>query len=239
MCKLPKTISPCPIVEAILEIRFSSSFPDDAVFGIIYNQLKDDFPRFDPLPILQLPAAIRSQDPNMKYSPHYTSRNDNYVLQIGPRSFSINNVENYVGWEVFSLKIFELIEKFEKSGIISQIERLGLRYINILENINVFENSNFSMTLKNEPLTNKTNISTQIAYEKGFCEVKVTSNAEIKLGGGHGKLINGSVIDIDAIVAPDSFDDIKENIEYAHTIEKDLFYKILTEDFIKTLNPEY
>jgi len=58
--KIPKKIDPCPIVEAIVEIRFDSNLPGDAIFGVIYNQFKEDYPKFTKLPILQLPEAIRS-----------------------------------------------------------------------------------------------------------------------------------------------------------------------------------
>ena len=104
MVNLPKKIAPCPIVEAILEIRFNSSLPEDAIFGVLYNQFKDEYPKFEQLPILQLPAAVRSQDPNLRYSQHYKTMQDHFVLQVGPRSFSISNVETYVGWETFSKK---------------------------------------------------------------------------------------------------------------------------------------
>jgi uncharacterized protein (TIGR04255 family) len=68
--KLPKKISPCPIVEAIIEIRFDASLPGDAIFGIIYNMLKDEYTNLEKLPILELPDAIRTTDPNLMYSPH-------------------------------------------------------------------------------------------------------------------------------------------------------------------------
>ena len=34
--RLPEKINPCPILEAIVEIRFDSKVPHEAIFGIIY-----------------------------------------------------------------------------------------------------------------------------------------------------------------------------------------------------------
>jgi uncharacterized protein (TIGR04255 family) len=34
---MPIKITPCPIVEAIIEIRFTTMLPSEAIFGIIYN----------------------------------------------------------------------------------------------------------------------------------------------------------------------------------------------------------
>lgn len=65
----PKKISPCPIVEASVEIRFTSEVLPDAIFGIIYQAFKDEFSsKPEKLPILQLPEQIRSMDRNLKIS---------------------------------------------------------------------------------------------------------------------------------------------------------------------------
>jgi uncharacterized protein (TIGR04255 family) len=239
MTVFPKKITPCPIVEAIFEIRFNSSLPEDAIFGVLYNQFKDEYPKFEQLPIMQLPASIRAQDPSLRYNPHYKTQIGNFPLRLGPRSISISNVEEYIGWVDFSQKVFATFEQATKSGVIANIERLGLRYINILEGINIFDNSNIVISLKNDPIIRKTNINTEISFDKGVCVLKATSDAEVNLGGNQRKMITGSVIDIDAIVDHNKFKDINDAIEYAHNIEKELFYRILSDEFIKTLNPEY
>ena len=43
MEKLPISISPCPIIEAIFEVRFEASVPGDAISGIIFNEFKNEF----------------------------------------------------------------------------------------------------------------------------------------------------------------------------------------------------
>jgi len=236
MTDLPKKIDPCPIVESIFEIRFNSSLPEDAIFGILYKQLRDEFPKFEQLPILQLPAKLRSQDPNLKFSPHYKTQKDNFIIQIGPRSFSISNVGEYLGWDVFSQKIYSMYKQVKTSDVIENIERVGLRYINVLEGINVFEKSNFVLSLKENPIIQKTTIKTEMTSEKGFCQFNVVSNAETTVGG---KILLGSVIDIDSVVDMGKFSDIREAVEYAHDKEKELFYEILEDKYIKTLNPIY
>jgi uncharacterized protein (TIGR04255 family) len=68
--QLPKKISPCPITEAIVELRFESDIPNDAVFGIVYQDFKTDYPVLEDLPILQLPESIRKQDKALHYKPY-------------------------------------------------------------------------------------------------------------------------------------------------------------------------
>lgn len=239
MVNLPKKIDPCPIVEAILEIRFSSPLPEDAIFGVLYNEFKDEYPKFEQLPILQLPAALRVQDPNLRYNAHYKTQKDNFILQTGPRSFSFSNIEPYVGWDVFSKNIFATYEKVIRSGVIEKIERIGLRYINILEGVNIFENSNFVLSLIERPINRKTTITTEIPFDKATCQFKAISDAEAKLGGQDGKKVTGSVLDLDVIVDVSDFESVEQAIEHAHNVEKELFYSVLKTEFIKTLNPEY
>ncbi len=43
MIKVPIKIKKCPISEAVFEIRFSSDYPIDAIFGILYGGIKDFF----------------------------------------------------------------------------------------------------------------------------------------------------------------------------------------------------
>ena len=108
---IPTKITPCPIVEAIAELRFVTNLPDDAVFGVIYNKFHDEFEGPEKLPVLQLPEAIRSQDPKLKYSPHYKFNKGDYIMQVGPKVFSLANVNDYVAWDRFSEKIKEVNEK--------------------------------------------------------------------------------------------------------------------------------
>ena len=106
----PKTINPCPILDALIEIRFSSKINSNAVFGLFYNALQSDFPKVESLPILQLPDIVRVNDPNFRYKPHYKISNDKFVLQIGPDVIAISAYPSYVGWEVFSSKIFNILD---------------------------------------------------------------------------------------------------------------------------------
>jgi len=60
------------------------------------------------------------------------------------------------------------------------------------------------------------------------------NSAEISL---EGEEIKGSLIDIDTSVDVNLFDSFEKAIESAHFTEKALFYKLLKEDFLSTLNP--
>ena len=88
--QLPKVISPCPIIEAIVEVRFDASIPSDAIFGVVYNEFKNDFPKKpESLPITQLPEQIRNNEPNLLYKPHYRLSDSTFLLHVGQKVISI------------------------------------------------------------------------------------------------------------------------------------------------------
>ena len=115
---LPKQITPCPINQAVVEIRFNSSLPPDAIFGVVFNKLKDSYKDEGGLPILQIPAAVRNQDPNLLFQPHYKLVKDHYILQVGPKVISLAITDQkYTTWESYYAEIQEVFEKLNESRI--------------------------------------------------------------------------------------------------------------------------
>jgi len=237
--KLPKKISPCPIVEAIIEIRFDASLPGDAIFGIIYNMLKDEYTNLEKLPILELPDAIRTTDPNLMYSPHYKLRKDNFIIQIGPKVFSLVNFNEYCGWDLFYNKTDEVFTKIAALKIINKIKRMGLRYINIFPALNMYEKSNLKINIDNESFITGINLVLNIPAPPYINTLRMVSSTEAIVAD---KVLTGSVIDIDTVLdnVPDNFfENMNTIINKAHVEEKALFFNLLKPDYITTLNPEY
>jgi uncharacterized protein (TIGR04255 family) len=232
---LPKKINPCPIVDALLEVRFTSKINANAVFGLIYSVLQNDFQKVETLPILQLPDVVRTSDPNLKYRPYYKISNENFVIQIGPDVISISSFPKYLGWELFSKIIFDVLSKIESVGIINVIERIGIRYINFFET-NIFEKVNLKVCIGTDDILYKnTIVRTEIEQGEFSSTLQVANNAII-----NGKL--GSIIDIDTFVTKnlDTFFSRKtELINAGHLKEKELFYSLLKPEFLNTLNPTY
>ena len=237
--KIPRKINPCPIIEAIVEIRFEPNVPPDAVFGVIYNEFKNEYTKVEKLPILQLPEALRTRDPNLKHQPYYKLIHENYLMQIGPHVLSIVNVNDYIGWSTLSSKIDDSFSKVEKLDIISKANRLGIRFINFFE-ADIFENINLEFFLAGSRLE-----SEQITFRSTLGTGKFLSNLQI-LNKGNVTVKNvpqfGSVIDIDTYLQDENnniFSNLTELLEMGHKEEKQLFFKLLKDEFLQKFNPEY
>jgi len=235
--KLPIKISPCPLIEASIEIRFDSRIPSDAVFGVLYSRFQEEFPTLEKLPILQLPEEIRIKDPNLQFQPYYKLINDNIVLQIGPKVITIGCINEYIGWSNFSRIVKNNLKKTKDSKIIARVTRFGLRYINYFD-LDIMDKINMQLTADKLSLK-KVFIKTSVMNKKFANTLQIANNASMKRKG---VTVRGSIIDIDFSISNPKYDilpNLAEIIEDAHTEEKKLFYSLLKEDFIAQLNPEY
>lgn len=232
---LPKNIYPCPIIDALFEVRFTSTINANAVFGLIYSNLQQDYQEVETLPILQLPDMVRSNDPNLKYKPHYKISNKNVTIQIGPNVISISSFPKYIGWEMFSKTIFNVLSKVENTEVIKIIERIGLRYINFFET-NIFEKINLQVFLSEKDILYKnTVLRTEIEQGKFNSTLQIANNTDFNRK-------HGSIIDIDTFVTKNLKSFFSEKIKLinsGHLKEKELFYSLLKTDFLNTLNPTY
>jgi len=241
---LPKSIHPCPISDALFEIRFFPKTHPGAVFGLVYNVLKDDFNKgVVNLPILQIPEVVRKLDSNLKYKPHYKISNDSFVVQIGPEVLSISSFPKYVGWKKFSEKIFDVLKKIEDIEIINSIVRIGIRYVNFFEK-NIYDEIDLKVLIANKEIEyNNTIIRTEIIQQGYRSTLQIGNNATLQVENGTTKnRKSGSFIDIDTFKNDEleSFFSNKEKIiNKVHKKEKELFFSLLKDDFLSNLNPEY
>ena len=237
--RLPKRINPCPILEAIVELRFDSPFPPDAIFGILYNTFKSDYPTPEPLPILQLPEQIRNQDTILKYKPYYKlpSTDGKFLFQVGARVISLVNLNPYSGWNVFSSRIGDLIQKVNKLEIIGGYTRVGIRYVNGFD-CNILEKINLSLNMEDNSLKDlETSIRLAVPTDKFISTLQIANNAQVTKPDS--TIDKGSIVDID-IYIENPKEDIINVIESGHQTEKRLFFSLLKKEFVeKELNPEY
>lgn len=237
---LPKIINPCPIHEAIIEIRFDSTLPPDAVFGVTYNELKDLYQTPERLPILQIPEVVRASDPNLIYQPHYRIKRENFLIQIGPKVLSLGCIEKYTGWDIFFSEALTVFNKIKELNFISAVTRFGIRYINIFEH-EIIDHIKLQLTIGGNPLKNKeTGIRTVFDDDNFKTILQIGNHLYIERVGKPRVL--GSSIDIDVMKMESNiefFENIESMLNEAHQIEKEKFFGLLTEDFLATLNPVY
>lgn len=236
--KIPNKLKKCPLLEAIVEIRFESNYPDGSIIGILYSKLKDTFGKYEELPHLQIPEQIRKQDKNFEYAPLYKFDNKNYEINIGDKVISILDKKEYGGWKNYELQIKNIIEILSEIELIAQVNRIGIRYINFFENENMQDK--IKLKISNSPFEIfQTTIATSLKMENFEVNLVISENNQILLENGN---LNGSIIDLDTYCNFNkrmNNNEIIEQINLAHEVVKNVFFTTLEDEYIIQLEPEY
>ncbi len=236
---LPISIDPCPIVDAFVEAQFFATRPDEAVFGVLYDRFAREFPKVENLPVSQVPPAMRNLNPQLRFLPTHRLQGTNYYTTIGPKVITTGIQMPYPGWTAFRAKLIDVFSIVLDTGIIKQLRRLGCRYINLFEG-DVTQRLTLQARLGNQPLVGKkTLFRTILQRNDSDVTLRVAKDHTIKRGP-HFKR-QGTLIDIAVIRSTDRVElaNITEFIDSAHSVEKNLFFELLPQDFVDELHPKY
>ena len=240
MQKLPQEISPCPIVEATIEIKFATKLPHNAILGIIYNAFKDEFSNIESLPITQIPEEVRLNDPNFKFKVFHRFAGDIYSIQVGFDVITLHCNSPYSGWEAFFSEIIKFVDRVNSTNIISNVISVSLRYINFFQD-DIFKNTNVSIEIMgNKVEDGKSVMRFELPHNEYIQVFQIANNTEIEDQKQGVKKI-GSVLDITIIQAypQNFFEDSSKIIDKMHVEEKNIFFGLLNEDFLLKLKPSY
>lgn len=227
---IPIHVDNCPISEAVVEIRFEKKLDEDIFFAQAYKLFHKDHPEVVKLPLAQLPSEVREGDENLLYKPIYRLTSENSMIQFGSQVFSFVVKDPYPGWREVESSFMSQYKHLRKEGMIGDISRLGLRYINrfpyplwdkleldISHMKEAFRPATMQLVadVKRDQFSNRV----LIGWTEGSAEIDIDTNRS-----GLGELSQKS---------------FKRLLKDAHTCEKSVFFSLLTKDFIDTLNPTY
>lgn len=238
---LPSRIEKCPLIDALIEFRFEAAIAKSAVFGVIYNLIRNDYRgNVINLPILQIPEQIREVDPNFKFKPLYRIEGDKFIIQIGYDVLSISSKMPYVGWPEFSQHSLSLINKIIQEGIIKRVSRLGHRYINFFRG-DITNSLTMSFSMTEKYVSENLLIRTDVRDGNFMNTLQFANNANYRPNPNTSEIV-GSLIDIDTSREySDNFfiENREQEINMAHECEKKLFFSLLKPTFLETLNPTF
>jgi uncharacterized protein (TIGR04255 family) len=238
--RLPVKIDPCPIVEAILEIRFVTSESWPTLPGLLFARIRDRYPEQKDLPLAQVPDELRRREPAFTYQPliQFLSPGD-FLIQFGPRVVSlVSKSKEYAGWPALEKEMIWLVSELQKIGFVSEGERLGVRYINFF-NFDIFEKLELEVSTAKKRLAGELSVTSVLSRPPLTSRLLVTNSAILGTGDG---ARSGSVLDVDVWLGSLDFDLFENGLAKfgeAHYFEKQIFFGLLKPDFLATLNPIY
>jgi uncharacterized protein (TIGR04255 family) len=243
--RLPILIEPCPIVDATAELRFEAAVPPAVAVGLLYERVLIEFPKVSALPTIPFPDELRKSNPALMHQAQYRFESESFVVLIGPNVFAIGVNGRYTKWPIISRGFRAAFDLLRDTNIVGVPKRFGLKYMNFFPG-NVFPNLNITLGIADAKITG----------EEIFLQATVLCQPfKILLQLATGTKITSSVLPIDpnmlgTLLTLDCFKDqasldseflanISENLDLAHAEEKQLFFRLLKNEFLQKLNPQY
>lgn len=127
-----------PLLEAVFEIRFTQRASWDLTIpGLIYERIKGRFPQKErrvaqEIGIVVGPEGLTQQARTSELSLFF-QQDRKMLVQVGPRVVSLHCLRPYPGWGLFKESIAEIYNAIENVVEIKELERIALRYINMIE----------------------------------------------------------------------------------------------------------
>lgn len=240
--RIPKRLARNPIIDAVAEVRFSSSVPNDAVIGLVYSKLQETFGKPANLPVLQIPLPLRESDPNLRYQPCYRFIKPGNVLLVGPHTIALSTYP-YVDWGTASPLLSDVLTRLHQAGLFERIQRIGLRYVNFFEDINILDRSTLVLEVRKSSVASQ---SVSLRTESTFNDFKIvtqihnTATAEVAGVSKRGSILDLDIAKEDLDMLPDSLPASLMNLFVAANEVADVeFFKLLADDFLVTFGPEY
>jgi uncharacterized protein (TIGR04255 family) len=132
-----------PIVEALCEFQFEPGAPwDIAVPGLVYEKVRDRFPKRREVPAVELSIAIgprgvvpeaRTTDQIPIQRIQFLRDDEKVVIQVGPNLLAVNHLRPYPTWQEFVPLIQQGFEAYRDAANPKGIRRIRLRYVNRIE----------------------------------------------------------------------------------------------------------
>lgn len=227
------------IVECIFDIFFESNFVAENFFSIISKV--DDYNNIIKLPLGEIPETIRKNDPNLRTQPLYeitSNKNLDYKITLGDNVIGIAINSNYTSWtnSLFpQIKI--LFKEVLRSGKINEIKRMGLRYVNFLEDENIFKTGKIQVKINNSESDNK---KLFLRIEDSVEDIKyhkvITNNTQYQSSNKPGSIIDIVTLSDNSINDMNNIDIIFELIDKLHQVNENKFKEVISDEYISRYN---
>lgn len=246
--KFPIRLENDPIVNCIIELRFQpeSDTAIDVFPGVLYGCLKDSFPHMEKTPVAQIPSSVRRIDENLKYSATVDFVGDWGRVKVADCAVQIQINFPYPGWQQVKPRVEKILDSVMKAGLIAQYERISIVYHNIIpvdEGCSALSPLELDLKIGRDidQLEQSTLLRTEFAHDEGVTIVQVQSGAQaqIEKPGQLAEIVKGTHLSVDTIAVGDikDFEYMRERLELVHTVERNIFFRMVKEDAWKKLGP--
>lgn len=244
---VPKKLGIQPLIESLLEIRFSSDINSVSSIlpGLIFNAFSDRLAKTATLPIASILPQIRDADPNLRYAPTVQISLDPgpYIIQVGDHVAALSCPRPYTGWAEFGEMIRTFGRILRKTGLITRPERFSMKYVDILSTMSspTIEALNVEFKLGGRDLTSAP-VTLRAEIQEGSFTHIVQIVASVHAQMPDNTQISGILIENDTICnesGGDFWETFENQLDYMHAFNKRRFFELLKPETLMKLEPEF
>ncbi|HRO43454.1 MAG TPA: TIGR04255 family protein [Flavipsychrobacter sp.] len=238
--QLPKKVNDEAIRESVVEIRYESDLPQEILVGLFFQAFDDSYTYTNkPLDLGQLQQLTRGLPSgiNIDFGGVNILYNDKISLKLSPNSFVFNCVGKYIGWAAYQPEISKALMLLFNTGYIAHFSRAGIRYISEFAGKQLKDCVKLEFSFGLPEVKSKA-----FAFRSEFelRDRKAILNLSNNMNATSGQV--SSIIDVDIIaegVEINSVEELLKELEDIHQKEKEVYFGMLREEFLHSLQPEY
>jgi len=249
--KIPKKISPDHIKQSVIAIRYASSIDFEIALGMFFNALDETYiytNRPLNIKINERLTAVNFSDSGLMFNNSSLFFNDKIKIEIQKNSIIFNCLDEYISWINYAPEIKKALGQLLNAKVIDSFNGIGVRYISHYPNVDLKNCINFNFTFgmpnvisKSYSFKSEFDLSGDVAIINLHNKMPLFDN---KFENNQPVTIPVSIVDIDIIgknvaFRKDELDNFMEKISALHQKEKEIFFTLLKDDFLLTLNPIY
>lgn len=244
--QLPTRLTTQPIIDAIVEIRFTASVDASLLLPGLLAQRLGRSVKVERLPLADLPEEIRFQQ-DLKYQPLIRILADGFIYLVGSHSFCVGCQLPYPGWSAFKEKIVSGFAILNDAKIVDAVERHSIKYIDLLElgdPAQLSEYLNLTVDVAGISATNcPIGLNVSIQDDECYQLLHIAAPVDVEIIGGMKK--RGTMIHVDTIskASPMSFAEfyssLEDRFDKLHLINKRQFFGLLKSKAMEQLGAIY
>lgn len=235
MNKPPKKITPDALLEAYVEVHYTTKSPSEVAFGKFHSALITEFDYLrPPAQVLNslMGAQIQAQD-----EPLFRGQGVQFRIREGFVGISCS--ANYLGWERYRQQLERILKHLDAAEEITAFNRIGLRYINALP----WRPANEQLLVQLPALPTGLRLEqfryrAQLRTDDGY-RVNLMLSDDQRVAGRDGPQ---SLFDLDIIwdlYSLATLSEVMTKLDETHDKEKEVFFGLLHPDYLASLKPEY
>ncbi|MEI7995527.1 MAG: TIGR04255 family protein [Methylococcaceae bacterium] len=247
--RIPKKLGKEPLIDVICGVNFDSDIPAETLLpGLLLQKLVGKQPKFETLPMAQLPQTIRDSDPNLKNAPLMRIVvDDQFTILIGSKWLGVGCQMPYAGWLAFSEMILTVFKVLSDLPSVNSVDRHSLKYVDFIKsqggNKESLSRFNLKIEIASRILSNQTtHLRTEIVESPFLHAVTIIYPATATQPDR--TAIDGVLVDVDThrierFALNDFLTLLPALLEEIHTSNKTFFFDLLSEAGLQELEPQY